>query len=102
MNCNNDDWSRFYELRAKVFDAIKKIVEDPEDDGHHKSYEGAMDVTFGFDNYFETDDVTSTWEVRIELHCYLLINGRHAEWTGKTFSEALDGLEQWIGEICDD
>ena len=37
----NEDWKRFFKLREKVFNKIKEV-----DEGYHKSYEGAMDVTF--------------------------------------------------------
>ena len=95
------DWQRFFKLRQRVFDAIEKIVTDPEDDGHHKSYEGAMDVTFCFDNYFNADNTYDTELVKIELHCYLLINGRHEEWEGRTFSEALDKAEEGINFLLE-
>ena len=94
-----DEWQRFFKLRQRVFDAIKRIVDDPEDDGSHKSYEGAMDVTFGFANYFEADDIKDIDGVKIELHCYLLINGRHAEWYGDTFADALDKAERGVDAI---
>jgi len=92
----NKEWARFYALRRRVFDAIDHIVNDPEDDGCHKSYEGAMDVRLCFDNYFNAKDVTDVAFVEIELHCYLLINGRHMTWSGKTFKEALDNAEEGI------
>lgn len=101
-----NEWQRFFKLRQRVFDAIRNIVEDPEDDGHHKSYEGAMDVTFCFNNYFNADDVKDLALVKIELHCYLLIDGRHEEWYGNTFAEALDkaerGIDRIVGEYEDD
>ena len=78
-----------------------KIVEDPEDDGHHKSYEGAMDVTFSYGDYFTSMDEEDLDCVKIELHCYLLINGRHEEWWGKTFEEALDKATVGINHILE-
>lgn len=98
---DDTNWARFFTLRKRVFDAIKKIVEDPEDDGYHKSYEGAMDVTFCFDNYFGSEDEYSLECVCIKLHCYLLINGRHEEWCGKTFEEALDKATVGINHILE-
>lgn len=94
-----EQWRRFYRLRERVFAAIDKIVNDPEDDGHHKSYEGAMDVAFHFGDYFTSNNVFEVEFVNIELHCYLLVNGRHKEWTGRTFAEALDKAEAGIEEI---
>ena len=93
------DWERFFKLRRRVFDAIEKIVTDPEDDGHHKSYEGAMELTFCYGDYFTSEDEKELNAVKIELHCYLLVDGRHMEWWGSTFKEALDKAEAGIDTI---
>lgn len=92
----NEDWKRFYQLRKKVFDKIREI-----DDGYHKSYEGAMDVTFCFKNIYEADSIEDVDVVKIELHCYLLINGRHESWEGKTFKEALDKASIGINRLIE-
>lgn len=95
-----NEFQRFFTLRQRVFDAIDRIVNDPEDDGFHKSYEGAMDVEFSFSNYFAADgDVRRMDCVKITLHCYLLINGRHESWYGQTFAEALQKAEVGVAEI---
>ena len=91
MIFKNEEWERFYGLRQRVFDLIRKI-----DDGYHKSYEGAIDVRICFDNIFEADDVRDVSFVEIELHCYLLVNGRHIEWDGHNFTEALNKFEDWL------
>lgn len=87
----NAQWERFYGLRQRVFDLIKKI-----DDGYHKSYEGSVDVRICFDNIYESEDVHTTSFFEIELHCYLLVNGRHITFDGDNFGQALDLFEQWI------
>lgn len=89
----NEEWERFYGLRQRVFDLIEKI-----DDGCHKSYEGAVDVRICFDNIYESEDVRSIGYIEIELHCYLLVNGRHITWEGHSFGEALNQFEEWIIE----
>lgn len=89
----NEEWERFYGLRQRVFDLIEKV-----DDGYHKSYEGACEVRLYFDNIYETDDVRTVGDVEIELHCYLLVNGRHIAWKGRSFAEALDQFEEWLAE----
>lgn len=91
MIFTREEWERFYGLRQRVFDLIRK-----EDDGYHKSYEGAIDVRIGFDNIFEANNVRDVSFVEIELHCYLLVNGRHIRWCGRTFKEALDEFEDWL------
>jgi len=94
MIFTDKEWERFYGLRQRVFDLIRKI-----DDGYHKSYEGAVDVRICFDNIFEADSVRDVSFVEIELHCYLLVNGRHITFDGKTFRQALDKFEAWISHI---
>ena len=89
-----NNWERFYKLREKVFKAIRNI-----DDGYHKSYEGAMDVTFSFPDIFENKPIDEIELVTIELHCYLLCNGRHEQWKGKTFKEALDNASRGIENL---
>ena len=97
MIFTHEEWERFYKLRQKIFELIRE-----EDDGYHKSYEGAMDVTISFPSIYEADNERSFNYVSIALHCYLLINGRHEEWVGHTFTEALDKIESWIKatEMC--
>jgi len=87
----NEEWERFYGLRQRVFNLIEKV-----DDGYHKSYEGAIDVRICFDNIYEAENVTDVSFIEIELHCYLLVNGRHISWNGKTFKEVLDKFEDWL------
>lgn len=91
---SEQDLKRFYEFRQKVFDLIRKV-----DDGYHKSYEGAMDITFSFPNIFEAESIQGIDFVEINLHCYLLINGRHECWKGRTFGEALDKAEAWLKHV---
>ena len=91
MNITSEHWERFFGLRQRVFDLIKKI-----DDGYHKSYEGAVDVRICFDNIYESEDVHSIRYFGIELHCYLLVNGRHITFEGDNFGQALDKFESWL------
>ena len=88
---SDEEWERFYRLRQRVFNLIKEV-----DDGYHKSYEGAIDVRICFDNIYEADNIKDVSFVEIELHCYLLVNGRHILWDGRTFAEALDKFEDWL------
>lgn len=86
------DLARFYVLRERLFNLIRK-----EDNGYHKSYEGAIDVIYFYPNIFEsTGNPEKADSVKIELHCYLLCSNRHEEFTGGTFSDCLDKFEAWI------
>ena len=91
---NEKDFYRFDRLRDRVFKLIEKELED-DDGGCHKSYEGAIDLTISYPNYFEQENEPYC---QIELHCYLLINGRHITFDGETMKDALDGFEAWIKE----
>lgn len=83
------EWQRFYTLRKGLFDLIERV-----DDGYHKSYEGAIDVTIAFDDIFSSDGPEDPPVFFIlEVHCYLLINGRHERYTSESFSECLDKFE---------
>ena len=84
--------TRFYSLRQRLFDLIRSV-----DDGYHKSYEGALDIVYSFSNIFESNEnIEPPESVKIELHCYLLCNGRHEEFKGKTLDECMDKFEAWI------
>ena len=89
------DFERFYKLRRRLFELIRTV-----DEGYHKSYEGATDVTFSFTNIYESQSVSEPPEsVAIELHCYLLIDdGRHMRITGRSFEECLDRFSAWLSE----
>ena len=50
MVFSDEEWERFYALRQRVFDSVRKV-----DDGYHKSYEGAVDIRICFANIFEGD-----------------------------------------------
>lgn len=90
-------WERLYRFRHKLFDLIENV-----DDGYHKSYEGAMDVRFHYPNIFEDEPVEKVDFVEIEVHCYLLINGRHITFEGKTFDDALDKAEAWLERVTEE
>ena len=85
--------TRFFALRQRLFDLIRYV-----DEGHHKSYEGALDLTFSFTNVFESEDNPEPPDsVRIDLACYLLpFRGRSETFMGDTFDSALDNFEKWL------
>ena len=90
------DFRRFFKFRKDVFRLIEKV-----DEGYHKSYEGAVDLKFCYQNIYEAKNVEDIDCVEIELHCYLLVNGRHIAWEGKTLSEALDKAEAWLKHVTE-
>lgn len=99
------DYKRFLTMRRRVMNAIRiELEEDP----CCKSYEGTFEILVSYPDYFER-----TYENKqddpnfyiIRLHCYVLGPGRHYEWRGKTFKEALDKCEKDINEwilMCED
>lgn len=87
---------RFFELRQRIFADIKKELEE---DGHCKSYEGALTISQEFPCYFDQDK--DPYYV-IELHCYVIGPSRHYKFNGKTLNECIDKLEnswnEWTRE----
>lgn len=92
-----EHWARFIAVRAELFKAIAECLKE---DGHCKSYEGALVVNLP--NYFEETAAADHfgWHGRgawtIELHCYLIGPNRHYRWEGRSFNEALTKAEKDI------
>ena len=88
------DKERFQNCRKRLWALLEKHMFD-----FHKSYEGALEVTCEYTNYFEAkSDCDPPCNYVITLHCYLLINGRHESFSGKTFGEAIGKFEKWLSE----
>lgn len=98
------DYERFQKLRKKVMDGIAEALRE---DNGCKSYEGAFEIIADFPTYFDDENATRGAEgYTIKLHCYVLGPGRHYEWCGKTFAEAITKAEQdidsWMQEANDE
>ncbi len=88
------DKQRFEKLRKRVMNAIKREIER---DGGHKSYEGTLEWTICYPNYFEDETATQgPCFYQLTLHCYVLGPSRHYTWDGNTMAEALDNAERDI------
>ena len=88
---NKKQYERFMKIRARAFVLINKIIQET---GHCKSYEGATEVTLSFPDIFAGEDETEC--AIITFHCYLMGNGRHHDFRGKTMDDALDEFERFI------
>lgn len=81
---NIDDAMRLAVLRERLYRCIEDELRE---DGMHKSYEGALDVTLSFPNIFEREKPP---EWIITWHCYVVPDdGRHFHWGGRTLAEAI-------------
>ena len=90
----SSDNARFGALRRKVADMIRSALAE---DAYCKSYEGSWEVATEYRDYFEDETASLPPKLyRLTLHCYVLGPARHYDWTGKTFSEALDKAEREI------
>lgn len=89
-----ETFERFCNLRKRVAKAIhEELIEAP----CHKSYEGTWEITVGYPDYFDDDTATAGPDFyRIVLHCYVLGPGRHYNWDGRTFEQALDACEKAV------
>ena len=100
-----DDYARFEQLRADLFDAIAKALDE---DGHCKSYEGSFRLQFP--NYFESlpspSEMTDSEPWGILLDCYVIGPSRHYEWWGATFADVLQkadtDIRAWMHEAHED
>jgi len=97
---NEGEMNRFLKLRQLTLDAVGRALKR---DGHCKSYEGTFEIVVCYPNYFEERlDNLGELVYIITLHCYVLGPGRHYDWRGKAFKEALKKAEKdlykWIAE----
>lgn len=90
IDTNRRDWDRFYALRKDLHNALNRAIEMGEPG---KSWEGEMAVTVFFPGVYDEWDEPV---VRIHADVYLIGPNRHYDWTGDTFSEALDRAESDI------
>lgn len=92
---NIDEAMRIAALRERLYRCIEDELRE---DGHHKSYEGALDVTLSFPNIFDRREPphwTITW------HCYVVPkDGRHFHWKGRTLAEAIAVAEAAADKIA--
>lgn len=96
----SEEKTLFSSLRRQVADYIREYLKD---DFGHKSYEGTWEVRASYPNYFDDDTATAPPDFcQITLHCYVLGPGRHYDWKGKSFMEALKkckrDIDQWVKE----
>ena len=80
-----DALNRLAEVRAELFAAIKKALEE---DDYCKSDEGCFEITLP--NYFESQYGEPEGPWAVTLHCYVIGPGRHYTWVGDTLAEAVD------------
>ena len=65
-----------------------------------KSYEGEIIVNFIFPNFFESpNEIPNSHCCIITLNCYVLGSGRHHDFKGKNFYEAVKLFEAWLDKI---
>lgn len=89
-----DGFSLFDECRNRLW----KIL-GAKDMEYCKSYEGAIELTYEYDNYFESEEPPENAStVRITLHCYVLGSGRHHEFCGHTLKEAAERFSEWLDD----
>lgn len=82
------EYAKFNALRKQAAAFLSKEFADG--DGVGKSYEGTWELLVSYPNYYEDETATASPDFyQITLHCYLIGPGRHYDWSGKTWSEAL-------------
>lgn len=86
-------------LRELIYEGIRKALEI---DLRYKSYEGELEVTVLYPNYFEWIYGQGAPVYVIRLDSCVLGPSRHYEWTGDTLDEAIDkamsDVTEWVKE----
>lgn len=88
-----DETRRIIQLRERVRTSTYEAMKG---DGHHKSGEGSVSVSFCLPNIFDGD--TPSWLVGV--YSYVLGPNRNHIFHGKTLPEALAKAEDAVGEWC--
>lgn len=91
---NLDVALRLTNLRARVITATREALKE---DGHHKSSEGATELTVSLPSMF-SDDQRPTWTVSI--YSYVLGPNRTHDWHGASPEEAISKAEDAVDEWC--
>ena len=100
---NHAEKEKFLRLRSMVGNYIEEYLKD---DCGHKSYEGTWELTVCYPSYFDDETFQAGPEVYVVvLHCYVLGPGRHYDWHGKSWLEALEKAEadisSWVEDLVD-
>ena len=86
--------NRFFDLRGRLFGLIQRQLER---DNCCKSYEGAIEISFEYDDYFSSKDYRDEpYIIEMTLHCYCVGPNRHYTFKGKKMDNVLDQFEKWI------
>lgn len=89
---------RFCRLRKTVARTIDEYLKE---DCGHKSYEGTWELLISFPNFFEDETAEAKPDFyQIKLHCYIVGPGRHYEWSGKNWNDALKKCKKDVYEWC--
>lgn len=84
----------FQKIREHLFALHTKWEQDPEADGHHKSSEGLIEITYSYPNWFEAKNyLTDEPEIIISVYSYLFGPSRMHEW--KSFEKAWEDISKW-------
>lgn len=87
-------------LRELIYEGISKALEI---DLRYKSYEGELEVTVLYPNYFEWIYGQGAPVYVIRLDSCVLGPSRHYEWVGATLDEAIDeamrDVTEWVKEV---
>lgn len=94
-------FEEFNKVRRQVAGAIAKALED---DCGHKSYEGQWELLVSYPDYFQDETGSALPDMyQITLHCYVLGPGRHYDWRGESWQEALEkckrDIDTWASEV---
>ena len=91
---NKKEKEKLEVLRELLHDLHKAWETDTNRDGHHKSQEGLVEVTYIYPNWFEAEDyLTDEPQVMISVYSYLFGPSRMHDFD--SFDEAIETVREW-------
>lgn len=84
----------FQKIRKHLFSLHTHWEQDKEADGHHKSSEGLIEITYSYPNWFEADSyLTDEPKMTISVYSYLFGPSRMHDFT--SLEEAWEEISKW-------
>lgn len=94
---NEEQKELFFKIRLHLNNLHTAWSNDKNKDGHCKSSEGYMGVTFNYPNWFETEDYLNA-EPEVSCRVYSYLFGPHRMHEFSSLQEAWEEVKNWTYE----
>ncbi len=92
---NSKDKELLKKIRKHLFDLHTAWVNDPNDDGHHKSNEGYVGLSLACPNWFEAGDYLNDEPEVYGVEVYSYLFGPSGLHQYRTLQKAWDDVKEW-------